>query len=248
MTPLRLLTAALLAAVLSACQTAPTGSTSMGFGRGRGDVWGTGPGPQGFTTVVIDAGHGGKDSGARSRSTGQMEKTAALDIAQRLGRELRGSFRVVMMRDSDRFVPLDDRAQLPSRYANAVLVSIHLNSGPKRLCGAETFYWRVDSYSLAKRIQSSLATTIRGPSNSRGLTRRRLRLTRNPTVPCVLVECGYLSNPREASCLTQSNYRQALAHAIATAIRNQSACGDAGMGALPKPIYAAPSKGTDHRE
>jgi N-acetylmuramoyl-L-alanine amidase len=241
MKALRLFAAPLIAVVLSACQNVPLGS-------GGGDQWGARPGPQGFTTVVIDAGHGGKDSGARSRSTGQMEKTAALDIAQRLGQQLRGSFRVVMMRNNDTFVPLDERVRTANRYGNGILVSIHLNSGPKRLNGPETFYWRSDSYSLAKRIQSSLSSTMRSSSNSRGLTRRRLRLTRNPTIPCVLVECGYLSNSREASCLAQSSYREALARAIAAAIRNQAACGDAGMGALPKPIYAPPSKGTDHRE
>ena len=236
---LRCLLACALATAFTACQNLSTGS---------GDALGNGPGARGFSTVIIDAGHGGKDSGARSRSTGAMEKTYALDIAQRVASELRGRFRVVMMRVSDRFVPLDDRVRIASRSGSAVLVSIHLNSGSRRLCGPETFYWRVDSYSLARRLQSSLETAIPGSSNSRGLTRRRLRLTRNPTVPCVLVECGYLSNATEAHRLTHDSYRASLAHAIAGAIATTAVSGDAGMGTLPKPIYAPLSKGTDRRE
>ncbi len=239
MKTLRCLLACTFAIAFTACQNIAPSS---------GDALGNRPGPSGFTTVVIDAGHGGKDSGARSRSTGAMEKTYALDIAQRVASELRGRFRVVMVRDSDRFVPLDDRVRIASRSGNAVLVSIHLNSGPRRLCGPETFYWRVDSYSLARRLHSSLETAVPGSSNSRGLTRRRLRLTRNPTLPCVLVECGYLSNATEAHRLTHSTYRTTLAHAIASAISTTAQCGDAGIGPLPKPLYAPLSKGSDHRE
>jgi len=215
---------------------------------GGGSTWGDRPGPKGFSTVIIDAGHGGKDSGARSRSTGQMEKTLALDIAQRLATELRGKFRVVFMRNSDVFVPLDERAQRASRYGDGILLSIHLNSGPRRIAGPETYWWRVDSYSLARRLQSNLAAVVPGESGNRGLVRRRLRLTRNPTIPCVLVECGYLSNASEAKRLSSASYRSTLAHALATAITQQSIHGDAGMGTLPKPIYAPPSKATDARE
>ena len=76
---------------------------------GQGSVYGDRPGPRGFGTVVIDPGHGGKDSGARSH--GMMEKTYALDIAKRVRSNLWPGYRVVMTRADDRFIPLDDRVR-----------------------------------------------------------------------------------------------------------------------------------------
>src|SRR6476661_11230347 len=65
-----------------------------------------------FTTVVVDAGHGGKDSGAYRRS-GPPEKMVTLDVAQRLERRLRESqIKTVMTRDSDVFIPLNDRVAM----------------------------------------------------------------------------------------------------------------------------------------
>jgi len=213
---------------------------------GGGSVYGDRPGPQGFRSVVLDAGHGGKDSGAISR--GQMEKRLALDVAKRVRRELGLTWKVTMTRDSDVFIPLDDRARIASKKTDAILVSIHFNHGPRRVAGPETYYWRTDSYSLATRLHRNLSAAAPNKSRSRGLVRRRLRLTRNPTIPCVLVECGYLSNPKEAALVKSSAYLDKLAKAIASAIKEQSAQGDAGMGPLPKPIYAAPSKNTDARD
>ncbi len=229
------------AMLLAACQ-------SGGFIGGRGhSVYGDRPGAKGFSTVLIDAGHGGKDSGARGRIRGMPEKAVALDIAKRLQSELRSSFSTSLTRSSDVFVPLNDRVAKANRSGDAILVSIHLNDGPRRLNGPETYWWRVDSYSLAKRVQASLKS-VTGSSNSRGLVRRRLRLTRNPEIPCILVECGYVSNASEAGRLAQASYRERLAQAMARAIREQAAQGDADCGPLPKPIYAPPSSAHDARE
>jgi N-acetylmuramoyl-L-alanine amidase len=240
-THLRFCLLPLLALLLPACQ-------GPGLVGGRGhSTYGDRPGAVGFTTVVIDAGHGGKDSGAPGRIRGMPEKTAALDIAKRLQSALRPTFRTSMTRSSDTFVPLDSRVAAASRSGNAVLVSIHLNSGPRRVSGPETYWWRVDSYSLARRVQTALKSAT-GNSSSRGLVRRRLRLTRNPEIPCILVECGYLSNASEAARLAQPAYRERLAQAIARAIREQALLGDAGAGPLPRPIYAPPSSAHDARE
>ena len=210
------------------------------------DALGHRPGPKGFRTVIIDAGHGGSDSGARSPSTGDLEKNLALDVARRVQKELAGQFRTVLMRDDDTFVDLDERVARASKNGDGVLVSIHFNSGPARLRGPETYFWRVDSYSLARRIQKKLEG-LAGTSD-RGLVRRRLRLTRNPEIPCVLAECGYLSNADEARFASDPGYRGRIAGAIASAIREQSARGDEGMGALPPPINAPLSRPTDPRE
>jgi len=236
----------MFAALLASCAGSGTGSGTR-WSSGR-DVWGHRPGPKGFTTVVIDAGHGGKDSGATSPCTGQREKDLTLDMAKRLQSELSGNFKTILMRDDDTFVDLDDRVSRANRLGEAVLVSVHFNSGPSRLRGPETYYWRVDSFGLATRLQRAMSATSPGESGNRGLVRRRLRLTRNPEIPCVLMEGGYLSNPEESRLIADPTYRQKLATSIASAIRTQATIGDAGTGPLPRPIYAPPSRPNDARE
>jgi N-acetylmuramoyl-L-alanine amidase len=82
-------------------------------------------------------------------------------------------------------------------------------------------------------------------SANAGLSRRRLRLTRNPSIPCVLLEGGYLSNSSESRKIYSAAHREKLAKAIAGAIRDQAAKGDAGTGPRPRFIKAPPSRATD---
>ncbi len=224
------------------CATTPPGSSS-----GR-DVYGHRPGPKNFKTVIIDAGHGGKDSGAVSRTTGQKEKDLALDTAKRIANDLRRDFRVVMMRSDDTFVDLDERVSRANRYGDAILVSMHYNSGPSSIRGPETYYWRVDSHGLAVRCQRAMNQISPVEIGNRGMVRRRIRLTRNPEIPCLLLEGGYLSNAAESQLVSDAGYRQKLATAIAAAIRTQAAIGDAGTGPLPRPLNAPPSRPTDAHE
>lgn len=233
-----------LTLLLASCSSTSPGT--RGASSSRLDQWGNRAGPRGFDTVVVDAGHGGRDSGAVSRRTGLVEKTLTLDLARRLRNELGGSFRVVMVRDSDVFVDLDDRVRIANKRSNSVLVSIHFNAGSRRLAGPETYWWRVDSYTLAKRVQRQLSG-VSAQDNSRGLVRRRLRLTRNPMVPCILVEGGYITNVREAKSLADPGYRARLARAIAAALREQAAEGDGNLGPLPAFISAPPSRHEDAR-
>ncbi|KAB2638104.1 MAG: N-acetylmuramoyl-L-alanine amidase [Verrucomicrobia bacterium] len=239
---LYLFSSAVALAVLASCTTLPVVASA-----GRDDAgrrWGL----RGFKTIIIDAGHGGKDFGAPSKSTGQLEKTLTLDTAKRLRAELADSFHTILMRSDDSFVDLDERVARANRYDNAVLVSIHFNSGPRSLRGPETYFWRVDSHGLAVRLQRAMTRISPGPQANRGLVRRRLRLTRNPLIPCVLVEGGYLSNPAEAHLICDPAYRQGLARAIAAAIRTQAAIGDAGTGPLPPPLTSPPSRAGDRRK
>ncbi len=231
-----------IALFFSSCSSSTAPSSN-----GR-DVWGHRPGPKGFTTVILDAGHGGKDSGAVSSWTGQKEKDLTLDMVKRIKSELGGSFKTILMRNSDEFIELDDRVVRANRYGDAVLVSVHFNSGPQQVRGPETYYWRVDSHGLATHLQSAMEATSPSERANRELVRRRLRLTRNPEIPCVLIECGYLSNASEAQLCSSNEYRQQLAKSIAEAIRTQSAVGDAGTGPLPAPINAPPSRPTDAPE
>jgi len=224
-----------------------SGPTPSGGSYGR-DTWGHRPGPKGFTTVILDAGHGGKDSGAVSRTTGQKEKDLTLDMVRRIKGELGSSFKTVLMRNHDEFIDLDDRVARANRYNDAILVSVHFNSSASSIRGPETYYWRVDSHGLAVRCQQAMAQVSPAEQSNRGMVRRRLRLTRNPEIPCLLLECGYLSHPAEAQLAQSPAYRQKMAAAIASAIRTQAAVGDAGTGPLPAPLYAPPSRPTDAPE
>ncbi len=231
----------ILTAFFASCGVPSTPSSS-----GR-DVWGHRPGPKGFKTVIIDAGHGGKDCGAISPHTGQKEKDLMLDVAKRLRAELNGDFRTILMRDDDTFVDLDERVIRANQYGG-ILVSIHFNSGPSGIRGPETYYWRVDSHGLAVRCQQAMNSVCPDESGNRGLVRRRIRLTRNPEIPSLLLEGGYLSNAAESRLCADPGYRQKLAHAIARAIRTQAAIGDAGTGPLPVPLNEPPSRPTDTKE
>lgn len=237
------ITAALLASAFFVSCAAPSAPSSAGR-----DVYGHRPGPKGFKTVIIDAGHGGKDSGAVSRTTGQKEKDLALDTAKRIASDLRRDFKVILMRSDDTFIDLDDRVTRADRHGGAILVSMHYNSGPSHIRGPETYYWRVDSHGIATRCQRAMAAVSPAENSNRGLVRRRIRLTRNPQIPCVLLEGGYLSSAPESRLISDAGYRQKLASAIASAIRTQAAVGDAGTGPLPRPINAPPSRPTDAPE
>src|SRR5436189_5647588 len=112
-----------------------------------------------FSTVVVDAGHGGKDSGAYRRY-GPPEKMVALDVAQRLNRKLRESqLKTVMTRDSDVFIELNNRVAIENAQKNAIFVSIHFNDSRRRgVHGVETYYHSRTSFDLAIGIQEKLMT------------------------------------------------------------------------------------------
>src|SRR6201993_3947756 len=167
-----------------------------------------------FSTVVVDAGHGGKDTGAYRRY-GPPEKMVTLDVAERLNRKLRESqLKTVMTRSSDVFIPLDERVNIENSQKNAVFVSIHFNDSRRRgIRGFETYYHSASSVDLAQRIQSKLMTIPR--SANRGVHRANYRVLRLAKYPAVLVECGFLSNPREGGEARDSDYRAELADKIA---------------------------------
>src|SRR5438874_8944958 len=170
-----------------------------------------------FKTVVVDAGHGGKDSGAYRRY-GPPEKMVALDVAQRLEQKLRESqIKTVMTRDSDVFIPLNDRVAIENNQKNAIFVSIHFNDSRKRgTRGFETYYHSGASVNLANRIQQKLMT-IPNSANG-GIHTANFRVLRLANCPAVLVECGYLSNRSEGKQARDSEYRELLADRIAEAI------------------------------
>lgn len=197
-----------------------------------------------FTTVVVDAGHGGKDNGA-FRKYGGAEKNATLDVATRLAKKLRESqFDIVMTRSSDVFVPLDERAAISNSQKNAIFVSVHFNDSRRRgIHGFETYYHSPASRELAYRIQQHLVT-LRGASD-RGVKTANFRVLRKALYPAVLVECGFLSNRSEGAAVRTAGYRDEVADKIAEAIVDQRH----GKGVYRSPVTASDSAdNTGHAE
>ena len=188
-----------------------------------------------FSTVVVDAGHGGKDNGA-FRRYGGAEKNATLDVATRLAAKLRESqFRVVMTRSSDVFIELDQRAAISNRQSNAIFVSVHFNdSGRRGIRGFETYYHSPVARRLAYRIQEQLMT-LPGAVN-RGVKTANFRVLRKAEYPAVLVECGFLSNRTEGAGARSASRRDNLADKIAEAIVDER---------YGKGTYRAPASASD---
>jgi N-acetylmuramoyl-L-alanine amidase len=175
-------------------------------------------------TVVIDAGHGGHDRGG---IPGQRiaEKDMTLDVALRLRNVLSANgYHVVMTRSSDVFVPLGGRVAIANSYRNAVFVCIHFNAtGRSGASGIETYFYSRDSLPLASAIHYYV--TGGAPSANRGVRRRGYYVLRKTTIPAVLVECGFLTNPTEGAYAQSASYRQKLADEIAAGIRGRNSVG-----------------------
>lgn len=170
-----------------------------------------------FSTVVIDAGHGGMDPGG-IRQNIIPEKNVALDVAKRLNANLRRlGLQTVMTRTDDRFIPLDGRVAIANSYRDAIFMCIHFNSAVRRSArGVETYYAAPTEASLASRIQRNLAAIT--PGENRGVKRAGFRVLRNTKMRAVLAECGFLTNPDDAALASNASYREKLAQQIARAI------------------------------
>jgi N-acetylmuramoyl-L-alanine amidase len=98
-------------------------------------------GPDRFDTVVIDAGHGGDDAGARGAS-GLLEKELVLDIAHRLAKRFDGNgLQVILTRSDDTFVPLEERTSIANDARADLFISIHANAThDTTVRGIETFF------------------------------------------------------------------------------------------------------------
>jgi N-acetylmuramoyl-L-alanine amidase len=171
-----------------------------------------------FSTVVIDAGHGGFDRGGIPSNI-IPEKGVALDVARRLRAHLASfGFRTVMTRSRDIFVTLDRRVGIANAQRRAIFVSIHFNAARRKGAnGIETFYGSPRAKRLAWLIQRNAMKTTSG--ENRGVKRANYYVLRRSRMPAVLIECGFLTNRQDARRASSSEYRDRLARQIARAIR-----------------------------
>ena len=180
-------------------------------------------GGHGRLVVAIDAGHGGSDPGAIGPS-GVLEKDVALAIAQDLRTLLvRQRIDVVMVRDADVFVPLEDRARIAARGGATLFVSIHANAAvDANANGTQAFYLTPQSAPLASAIADEIGRAA--GVGSRGIAVARFAvLVGNPHIPAVLVETAFVTNPREEQLLRVPAGQQAFAQGILKGLQRYAA-------------------------
>ena len=197
--------------------------------------------------VVIDPGHGGGDEGTRA-ARGLSEKTANFDVAKRLVRCLdKAGIPWVLTRTKDRYVDHADRSKLADDHPGYIFVSIHFNEDSSRssegwetyslspqfapstssggsLVGDEDQIWPGNGYDhhnflLTQAIHRSAVLAKSNAPSDRGVKRARFKVLRLANSPSVLVEGGFMSNPREASLLRTEEYRQQVAEWIFAGIQ-----------------------------
>ena len=168
--------------------------------------------------VVIDAGHGGSDAGAIGG--GIYEKDITLDVSKRVEEILKKKgYQVLMTRDDDTYVSLQDRVAISENFAPDIFVSIHVNSSVRpEITGVETHYYHQESMSLAQTVHSSFASSVQSPN--RGLFKSKFYVINHTTCPAILVEIGFISNSGEREQLIGSKRKQATAKSIAEGIDN----------------------------
>ncbi len=173
-----------------------------------------------FNMVVLDAGHGGFDSGATSRYAGR-EKDHTLSVIRRLQPKLEAAgFKTLLTRSDDTFIPLETRSQISSRQNNAIFVSVHFNDSPNRsVHGVEVYYKSRCSQSLASNVLKQLSSL---PAVAdRGVHTANFHVLRRNRFPAILVECGFLSNPAEGRRCATGAFQEAAAGAILRGLTTQ---------------------------
>ena len=179
-------------------------------------------------TIIIDPGHGGFDAGATGYE-GMIEKDINLSISLKLRDLLQANgFTVHMTRETDEATAgkkkedMYARLETMSDYPHSLYISVHQNQYPQsQYHGAQIFYSKnlPESKELAQNLQQAFVQLLQ-PENTREIKpgEKNLFLLYKATVPAVIVECGFLSNPTEAQQLASSEYQDKVAFTIFTGI------------------------------
>lgn len=172
--------------------------------------------------ILVDAGHGGDDGGARAKDSGVWEKEINLQVARYLRDALEESgARVIMTREKDMQYDANKRADLTARLNLArdnhadIILCIHMNEYRKRSeSGPQVFYraGQEKSRLLAGALQAAMIRELK-PSKERDAMAGEYFIL-SMDLPSVLIECGFLSNSGEEKKLLTKEYQQQVARAI----------------------------------
>ena len=175
--------------------------------------------------IVLDAGHGGLDSGAVGKS-GLLEKDVNLSVVKKLASMLKMSgFEVVLTRNEDisiydpgvegirnqKLSDMDNRLEIVQKYPDSIFLCIHQNNyTDPQYFGGQMFYNNnnPDNRTLAQIMQNRFATLQPGNDREIKLSGEELFLLKSNPNPSLLIECGFLSNPKEEALLATDEYRQ----------------------------------------
>lgn len=168
----------------------------------------------------IDAGHGGKDSGAVNG--GCYEKAVTLAVARKLReRLLAKKFDVIMTRSTDDFLELQTRCNVANNANADYFISIHCNSATnKSASGIETFtYTNVSqkTKTLANEVQKHLMLAIPEEKN-RGVKQANYHVLRRTKMPAILIELGFISHDETKKKLFTTRYQDRLVDGIVNGI------------------------------
>ena len=201
-------------------------------------------GPARLRIVTLDPGHGGAETGAEGQG-GSVEKGVVLSICRRFQRLLqtRLGIRVILTRDGDRDLSLDERAVFANSNKSDLFISVHADASPRRNARGSSVYflsysstaqnasiggddldfilWHMaqashlrQSSQLAEVMQEELQA-VTGPERvNRGIKQNTFRVLKGATMPAVLVEVGFISNAEEERLLSSADYQDKLAEAL----------------------------------
>ncbi|CAM2752465.1 N-acetylmuramoyl-L-alanine amidase [Fructilactobacillus fructivorans] len=166
------------------------------------------------TTIVLDPGHGGNDSGALS-THGQKEKTYTLQLAQKVANKLRNQgAHVIMTRDSDKSVSLYKRPDFSTDNHANLFVSFHFDSSStdNTASGFTNYYYHAGkSKQLASDINSYMGNV---PLNNRGVQIGNYLVIRDVSIPSVLLEMGYINNDHDFNKIKNPTYQNLVANDV----------------------------------
>ena len=168
--------------------------------------------------IVIDPGHGGIDPGAISKS-GIKEKVLTLQASRRLADQLKAAGATVYLtRNSDRATNLRDVVGFANSVRANLLLSMHYNTGERaNYAGTETYYFTRKSQKLALLVHASLVRGIQ--RRDRGLRRAAFFALKQATMPSILVEPVYITNPDEERLAISSAFQKELAVDITKGVK-----------------------------
>lgn len=207
--------------------------------------------PEQFDTVVVDAGHGGHDAGARG--VYGYEKDFALKMAMSVRTALmQRGFKVIMTRANDTFITLGGRVAIANQTPKSIFISLHFNSGGSAASGIET--WALTPQSAAATIPRgggynisgvtgnkqdsaniALATAVHANVISRfkfvdrGIKRAQWSVLTGCKRPGILFEGGFVTNSKECLLVASDTYRTQVSAAIADAVVNYRRALDTAM-------------------
>jgi len=164
-------------------------------------------------TIVLDAGHGGSDPGAQRANMQEKDMTLPIVLFLKQKLEARG-MKVLLTRNDDTFVSLEDRVRLTNNTSPNLFLSVHINSldTDRDLHGIETYYQTPQSKTLAECVHESLVNHL--DASDRAVRKARFYVINHTPVPAILAEVGFISCKEEREKLISSDYQKRIARAL----------------------------------